>query len=101
MPRAKANLTVITELAYTDKFKQDYKKLKPDIIRYVDNAIKDLQKNPHPSSLRLKKYKGHCKPSIYRIHVTSNHSHKISLEIQGNKAILRRIGTHKEIDAAP
>ena len=101
MPPAKANQTEMTEIAYKERFKQDYKKLKPDIKKHVDAAIKDLLKNPKPKSLRLKKYNGHSNPYVYAIHVTSNHSHKISLEMQGNKVILRRIGTHKEVDNAP
>ncbi|MBS0496108.1 MAG: hypothetical protein JSR51_00455 [Proteobacteria bacterium] len=101
MPPAKANQTGIDEISYSEKFKQDYKKLKPDVKKHTEDAIRDLLKKPIPKSLRLKKYKGHSNPSVYAIHVTSNHSHKISLEINGNKAILRRIGTHKEVDNSP
>lgn len=40
-------------------------------------------------------------PSIFTIHATRNHSHKISFEIEGDVAIMRKIGTHKEIDRSP
>ena len=79
MPPAKANQTGIDEISYTEKFAQDYKKLKPDIKKHVDDAIRGLSKKPIPASLRLKKYKGHSNPDVYAIHATSNHSHKISL----------------------
>lgn len=101
MPPAKACDTDIISIEFTKKFQQDYKKLKPDIRKHVDAAIEDLLKIPRPSTLRLKKYNGYKNPHIYAIHVTSNHSHKISLEIQGDKAKLRRIGTHKIVDNSP
>lgn len=86
---------------FTDRFKRDYKKLSPDLKIHVDNALKGLERNPIPSSLRFEKLKGYKNPNIYSIHVTSNHSHKITFEILSSTAIFRRIGTHKEIDTEP
>lgn len=97
----RASQVVIEELSFTNKFKQDYKKSTIDIRKQVDSAIEDLLKNPMPNALRFKKYNGYSNPNIFAIHVTKNHSHKISLEMQGKKAILRRIGTHKEVDSSP
>lgn len=56
---------------------------------------------PPPARLRFEKLTGYKNPSIYTIHVTRNHSHKLSFELVGNVAVLRKIGTHKEIDRAP
>ena len=91
----------ITEISYTEKFKQDFKKLEPDLQDKVKEAIKQLSSYPFPRSLRFEKLKGIKNPSVFTIHVTSNHSHKLSFELCGSSAILRRIGTHKLIDRNP
>jgi hypothetical protein len=54
-----------------------------------------------PGRLRFEKLSGYKNPAIYTIHVTANHSHKVSFALLGTTAILRKIGTHKEIDRAP
>lgn len=95
------NHLIINRLAYLPKFKKDYKKLPLDIQKKVSEAASDLLKNPRPQRLRLNKLRGYCNPSLYAIHITSNHSHKISLEIKETTATLRRVGTHKEIDRSP
>lgn len=91
----------IKEVTRKEKFKKDYKKLSPDIRKHVDSAITDLLKNPIPKHLRFNKLNGFSNPFLYAIHITGNHSHKITLEIKNNTAVLRRIGTHKVIDRSP
>lgn len=98
--KKEAAITKIS-LAYKKKFEQDYKKLSPDIRAFVDEALRNLLQTPMPKSLRFEKLTGIRNPSVYTIHVTPNHSHKISLEKDGSKIILRRIGTHKLIDRCP
>ena len=56
---------------------------------------------PIPRSLRLHALSGYKNPKVFTIDVTSNHAYKISLEIDGQTANLRRIGTHKVLDRAP
>jgi len=82
-------------------FENDYSKLKPNIKDAVDEALRLLLKNPNSKKLRLKSVSGSKNPKIYAIHVTPNHSHKLSFFLDGTKAVLRRIGTHKEIDKNP
>jgi hypothetical protein len=82
----------------TDRFEREIKALKPDILEAAKEAIKDLQKDPIPTSRRLHKLGGYKNPKVYTVDVLSNHSYKISLEIDGQTATLRRIATHKEID---
>lgn len=72
-----------------------------DIQSQVLSAATSLTNEPMPAKLRFEKLSGYRNPSIYTIHITHNHSHKLSFEIQGTTAILRKIGTHKEIDRAP
>lgn len=91
----------ITGISFKDKFKQDLKKLPLNLQDKVKDIIKQLWMHPHPKSLRFEKLKGIKNPSVFTVHLTSNHSHKISLELDGSKAILRRIGTHKLIDRDP
>lgn len=79
-----------------DSFKSDFKKLPPEIQQHVIRAIQGLVRDPIPARLRFEKQGGY-----YTIHVTSNHSHKLSFELDGDLARLRRVGTHKEIDRAP
>lgn len=64
-------------------------------------AITDLTQTPIPARLRFEKRSGYKRPDIYTIHITRNHSHKLSFELSGDTAILRKIGTHKEIDRSP
>ncbi len=91
----------IASISFTEKFKLEYKKLPSELQEQVNAALTDLLKQPMPRSLRFEKLSGYRKPNIFTIHVTANHSHKISLEIDGSAAILRRIGTHKQIDKNP
>lgn len=83
------------------RFDSDYKKLSSDLQQAVLEVLKRLYEYPLPSKIRFEKLNGYRNPFVYTIHVTSNHSHKISLEMKGSTAILRRIGTHKEIDRTP
>jgi len=80
-------------------FTKDYKKLTVELQSLTKSKIKDLLKNPRPPGIRFEKLKGYRKPNIYTIHVTGNY--KISFEIKGSTAILRRIGTHNLIDRKP
>lgn len=86
---------------WTEAFKASYKKLSPEIQEKAKQAIKDLLKNPVPKHLRFEKLSGQRNPSVYTIHATRNHSHKISFELKGDTAILRNVGTHKKIDSNP
>lgn len=91
----------ITRLARQPRFEKDFKALPPDIQNEVKSAIADLLKDPIPSIRRLHPLTGFKNPKVYTIDVFSNHSYKISLEISGAEAILRRVATHKTIDRAP
>lgn len=83
------------------EFKRELKKL-PDVVQKNSRqAMRDLLSYPQPKKLRLEKLQGNNKPPIYTIHANPNHSHKISFEIEGDVAIMRKIGTHKEIDRSP
>lgn len=95
------NDTRIEFFVFSKRFERDYRKLKIDIRIHVDDALKELQKFPRPASIRFEKLKGHKRPNIFSIHATSNHSHKITFEIENTTAKFRRIGTHKEIDDDP
>lgn len=87
----------IKSIQRTDTFKRDFKRLDQQLQREVVSAIDDLHKDPVPSSRRFHAIDS-SRPKVYSIDVTSNKSHKISLQIDGDVATLRRVGTHKEID---
>lgn len=84
-----------------ERFDRDYKRLPVDLQQATSKVLRHLLEYPLPAKLRFEKLSGPQRPSIYTVHVTSNHSHKISLELIGSTATIRRIGTHKEIDRAP
>lgn len=90
----------ITTILRKKRFDDQLRKLSPDILKAAKSAIADLYKYPIPASLRLHSISG-TNPKIFTIDVMGNHSYKISLELDGNTAILRRIATHKEIDRDP
>ncbi len=89
----------ITSICFSDKFKKQYKKQSPDIQQKTNQKLHDLLASPMPKGLKFEKLKGYDKPDIYTIHITGNY--KISLEIIGNQARLRRIGNHNNIDRTP
>lgn len=93
---------LITDIDYgKESFQNSYRSLSNDIKECFKEIHKLLKHDPQPKKLRLEKLEGYRNPNIYTIHITPNHSHKLSFEIVGTTAILRRIGTHKEIDRAP
>lgn len=89
------------DVATYPSFAISVKKLPDDIKAHLKDAMKDLLNNPQPKRLRLEKLKGNGKPPIYTIHITPNHSHKLSFEISGDVAVMRIVGTHKQIDRKP
>lgn len=77
------------------------RKLPDNLKEELREALKDLKKYPQPGGLKLEKLSGYRSPGIYTIHFTGNNSHKLSFELDGTTAILRRVGTHKAIDRSP
>jgi hypothetical protein len=99
-PRCEVDLA-IRRLRTTERFQRDYKALSVDLKEAVDAAIRDLMADPIPGVRRFHSLKGYRNPRLYTIDVTSNKAYKISLEIEGEMATLRRIATHKQIDRSP
>ena len=64
-------------------------------------AIAAMLEDPLPVHLKFKKLNGYRNPALYSITICNNQSHKISFEIRDEVAILRRVGTHKQIDDNP
>ena len=89
----------IKSIKLLDRFKRDYKKLAQDMRGKVDGKLCDLLANPRPLGLRFEKLKGYNRPNIYTIHITGNY--KLSFEIDGEVATLRRVSCHNEIDRRP
>lgn len=90
---------VVRSFSLTIRFKKDYRKLDPQLQQRVDSKLEDLCKDPRPAGLVFEKLKGYDNPCIYTIHVTGNY--KLSMQIDGDTATLRRVGNHDEIDRAP
>jgi hypothetical protein len=91
----------ITTITRNEKFEKDLKRLPPDILAAAKEAIRDLFRYPIPTSRRLHALHGYQNPKVFTIDVTANHSYKISLEIDGQAATLRRVSLHKVIDRSP
>ena len=90
---------MIAQIQRTTRFVRDYGKLTLEQQALTDAKLRDLLANPRPPGLRFEKLKGYRRPDIYSVHVTGNY--KISLEIRGDLATLRRVAPHNEIDRAP
>lgn len=91
----------ITSVAYKNRFKKEYAALTDDLRSKVDDALRDLLKNPIPAGRRFHSLNGYKNPRLFTIDVMTNKAYKISMEIQGECATLRRIATHREIDRNP
>jgi mRNA-degrading endonuclease RelE of RelBE toxin-antitoxin system len=89
----------ITRWSKLRRFHRDYDKLTFEQRDLVDSKLQDLATNPRPPGLKFEKLKGYTNPDIYTIHVTG--SYKVSMEIAGSVATLRRVGDHDDIDRAP
>ena len=87
----------IKKVIPSESFTAQLKKMPVEIQLAARQAVKDLVKDPYPKKYRLEKQTR----EVWTIHVTSNHSHKLSFVLDGDTATLRKIGTHKEIDRAP
>lgn len=87
-------------MLFKSRFKRDYQALDPNLRAETDQALKDLLRDPLPPGRRFHSLKGFKNPKLYTFDVTANKAYKISLEIDGETAILRRIATHREIDRA-
>jgi mRNA-degrading endonuclease YafQ of YafQ-DinJ toxin-antitoxin module len=85
-------------IAFTERFKKDYKALSTDVQDAVDACILDLEKDPLPAVRRGHRINAGRFPKVFSVDVFSNKSYKISFEINGKEALLRRVGTHREID---
>lgn len=89
----------ISTIETTSRFDKDYSKLDRQLKELVSEKLPQLLLNPMPTGLRFEKLKGYRKPSIYTIHVTGNY--KISIELKGEIAVLRRVACHDDIDRLP
>lgn len=89
---------LIKKVSFRETFLKDFKKL-PFLQDKIEKKIRDLMKNPMPRGLEFEKLKGYSNPDIYTIHVNGNY--KISLEIKGDEADLRRVANHDLIDRSP
>lgn len=90
---------VIRQIKRVARFKSDYAKLPSELQAKTSKKLADLLKNPRPPGLVFEKLKGYTNPAVFTIHITGNY--KVSLLIDGDTAILRRIAPHDEIDRAP
>lgn len=90
---------VITQIERLNRFAREFRKLTKELQDRTEAKVVDLQQSPRPPGLGFEKLKGYRSPDIYTIHVTGNY--KVSFEIEGTKATLRRVAPHDEIDRAP
>ncbi len=90
----------ITGVERSRRFARDFRSLPEEIQRAVGSAIADLFKDPIPQSRRCHRLQGY-KPTILAVDVFPNHSWQITFTLDGQKAILLRVATHREIDRAP
>jgi len=78
----------IVSVKFSAKFQKQFKKIPLEIVKLTPEKLNTLLKNPFPAELKFEKLKGCHKPDIYIIHNIAG-NYKISMEIEGNTAILR------------
>lgn len=99
MTRVGAGGVSITGISFKPRFKKDVRQLTPALRERLFAKLKALRQDPIPSGLRFEKLQGYSNPEIFTFHVDGNY--KVSLEIRGSHAILRRVSVHKDIDRLP
>jgi mRNA-degrading endonuclease RelE of RelBE toxin-antitoxin system len=99
MTEVGAGGVVITGWQPSNRYSRDFKKLTAHMRQLVTEKLSALQANPRPPSLGFEKLKGYGNPDIYTIHITGNY--KLSFQLSGSLAQLRRVAPHDEIDRAP
>jgi mRNA-degrading endonuclease RelE of RelBE toxin-antitoxin system len=99
MTEVGAGGVVVTGWQPSKRYSKEYGKLTNELRDRVDGKLDALQKNPRPPGLGFEKLKGYADPDYYTIHITGNY--KLSFELRGETAFLRRVATHNEIDRAP
>lgn len=99
MTEVGAGGVIIKRWSKTKRFHKDYDRLTLELRDTVDAKLQDLAKSPRPPGLAFEKLKGYSNPSIYSVHITGNY--KMTMEISGSEALLRRVGNHDDIDRAP
>lgn len=92
---------MLTAYQFTDRFKKQFAKLSPELQAAGKSVLEDLLKDPLPKKLRFHPLSGYANPKLYTVDLLSNKSYKISMEINGTIATLRRVATHSEIDRSP
>jgi len=78
------------KLLFTNRFKNDYKRLSPQIQKMVKEKIVLMQNNPMHPSLRTKKIKG--SKDIFECSI--NMGIRITWQYQSQDILLRAVGEH-------
>ena len=87
----------IKKVDLLSRFQRAYKKLNPEMQAAVDEAIKDLLKNPIPNSRRVHKMGG--QKNIWEVRVTRDY--RMSFSLDGDTAVLRNVDSHDELIDSP
>jgi hypothetical protein len=82
-------------------FVRTWKALPREVQAQAIEAFKALAKPPEerPASLHFHKMQGY--DNIYSLHISKDDRYKASLKMEGDVAVMRRCGTHEEIDKNP
>lgn len=88
----------INGFAFAETFKRDYKKAPPEVKSALPAVLEGLKQNPQPKKLRVHSLNGCFDPRIFKADVTPNHAWQLTFHLDGEIAVLRRLGTHKQVD---
>lgn len=91
---------MIRSFQYKPRFERQYKRLDPETQKAVDEALELLKQYPLPGKLRHHTLSG-TKPKVHVVDVKSNHSYQLTFHLDGDEAVLLRVGTHAQIDISP
>jgi len=98
----------VSKIETTKTFDNDYRRLPEEIKAKLKDRLKKFSEttlDKIPAGFRFEKLKGYKNPSIHTIHITGNHSYKLSFVLRdtedGTIMTLRRVGSHGDIDRSP
>lgn len=91
----------VTQFQPAGCFERDLKRAPADVQADAQVALNELLANSAAGALRLHSLKGYPKPTIFKIDLRADHSWQITFEVDGETAVLLRLGTHRQLDRRP
>ena len=87
----------IARLTRLARFEKAFKRLDPGVQDAAKKALSDLLRDPIPPGRNLELVRG--RKDVYSIRV--NYHFRMSFQVQGDVAVMRRVAPHDELYSSP